>query len=341
MVTAASDAPVKPREPMPIEVRVIAVILVIEVVAALWMHLHAEQWLAVFLTHLPALGLAGLAWGVVPEGSKDVFRDKIRGVLTYKPVWIGLVCLLGAMFLTTCFVSSVHVASVDPDVRTRLQLIAGERSLADSAALDAAQSRPLNRLTTPVTFRTWFAQPFGRRMWVYGGHLASLSHHVYPWRPTMLQYPDDFDTLATLAVLPTSRMSAYGKAGAWPVLIIRDAVDTSIVLLRDSITMNGLLVGFPDVSRPDSAQQAQWRERAHDFAYAELLADADSEMRKFADEDAAGTAKRWSRAPARRSIRPLVVGDRLEWELRSHDGKSRTTDTLQVTHAITELYLDP
>jgi hypothetical protein len=178
-------------------------------------------------------------------------------------------------------------------------------------------------------------------MWVYGGHLATLSQHVYPWWPTMLQYPDDFDTLATLAVLPTTRMSAYGKAGAWPVLIIRDAVDTSIVLLRDSITMNGLLVGFPDVMRPDSAKQAQWNQKAHDFAYASLPVDADSETRKLVSEDATGTARRWSKAPVRRSTAPLVVGDRLMWELRSHDGKSRTTDTLQVTHAITELYLDP
>lgn len=341
MMTATSDASVQSREPVPMEVRVIAVILAIEVVIAMWMRLHAEEWLALFLTHLPALGLAGLAWGVVPDDSKARVRARVRRILGVSSVWWTLIGVLVALVITSCFVSSVHVASVDPDVRTRVRLVSGERRLGDSAQLRVAESQPLNRLTTPITFRTWFRQPFGARMWVVGGHLATVSRHVYPWRPTMLQFPDDFDTLATLAILPTTRISAYGRERAWPEFTLRDASDTTIMLLRDSITPSGLLIGFPDVALPDSATRAAWNDTARAFARADMTPNAGVEEQKIADADAKSTSARWAQAPSRRSERPLILGDSLFWELTSRDGKSRTSGKLRVTHATTELFLNP
>lgn len=341
-ITGPDEAVVRTTRSVPIEIRVLAAILAIDLVAGIWMRLHAESWLALFLTHLPVLGFAGLMWSFAPDSAKAWWHDHLRNGLGNRRVGWGLVGVGAALLIATFFCSSVHVESLEPGARTRLRLIAGDRVLADSAGLSGSASEPLNRLTSPVTFRPWFRVPIGRRMWVYGDHLATVSRWVFPWKPMRLQYPDDFDTLATLAILPMPMLASNLRRPPWPELTVRDALDTSVVLYRDSLrSLQGILIGYPEVSRPDSAVLAIWKDSARSqFRRASTLTDpvaADS----AAAADTRDAHDRWRAAQVRHSTRPIVLRDTLIVELRAADGRMLKADSLRVNHAISHIMLQP
>jgi hypothetical protein len=323
---------------MPRELRLLAALLFLDLLLGIWLQLHAPQWVAVFLAHLPVLGVAAAAWGLVPDGSKAWFRELIqRGLAHPVASWIafGLAALLCA---STAFCSSVHVAAGDSAVRTRIRLVSGTANLGDSAALRSAASRPLNRLTSPVSY-TLRMSPFGKRLWLYDGRLASASHRVVPWVPFRLTYPDDFDTLATLVAV-TAPAFLQLVHDTPPVLTIRDGNDPSIVLGAAPVTgVGGVAFGFPDITRPDS-DDAVLRSKAQSY-FVSGSATPTAEEASTRDRNVAGTIRLWVGVRKTLTRRPLVVRDLVRWELRQNDGALLKADTLRITHATSYLFLEP
>jgi hypothetical protein len=230
---------------------------------------------------------------------------------------------------------------VDPGVRTRLRVVEGGRTIADSARFAAAATAPLNRLTTPIAFRVWLP-PTGRRVWVHGPGLATASRLVLPWIPTTFQYPDEFDSLATVAVVPAPAMlRLIADPRTRPVLTVRDGVDTAAVLARAPLAaLHAVLVGFPEPATPDTATLGRWAERLR-VLFTDTTATLDSAAMAAREQDVAGTLRQWTAVERRRSVRPLVVGDLLRWELRRPDGTLLRSDTTRVTRAITTIVLEP
>lgn len=310
-------------------------VLFLDLLVGIWLHLHAPQWITWFLTHIPVLGLAAAAWGIASDEGKDRFRAAVQRLLQHRRSSQGLVAIAGAFVLFTAFCSSVQVRALDSGVRTRLRLVDGRPSRDELPALRSAPSRIFNHLTNPVTFSVAIL-PIGRRMWVYDGRLASAPHLVAPWVPTRLTYPDDFDTLATLMVLPPPQMTGELQ-NFTPTLTIRDGHDTSIVLASAQLS-RGLAFGFPDVSRGDSADA---RLRAKAAAY--HLKDArerDSTAAGASSANVAVTMQLWTPAEVVLTRRPLVVNDLLRWELRKQNGRT-ITDTIRIAHATEYLFLAP
>ncbi len=333
--------PAPVRAGMPIELRALAVLLLLDLAVGIWMRLHAERWLSFFVTHLPVLGLAAAAWGVAPDDAKSWVTGAARAALARRAVLRALALLLGVLATASLLCSTVRVESVDPGVRTRLRMVEGGRTLEDSARFAAAPTAPLNRLTTPVAFRVWMP-PTGRRVWVAGPGLASASRLVLPWVPTTIQYPDDFDSLATLAAVPAPAMlRLLADSSARPVLTIRDGVDTSAVLARAPLAaLRAVVVGFPEPAPPDTATLGRWTERLRAYL-TDTTALQDSAALAARDADVAATLRQWAAVERRRSVRPLVVGDLLRWELHRRDGTLVRSDTTRVTRAITTIFLEP
>jgi len=334
-------APPAVRAGMPVELRALAVLLLLDLAVGIWMRMHAERWLSFFVTHLPVLGLAAAAWGVAPDEAKQWVTGGARAALARAAVLRGLALLVVALATASLLCSTVRVESVDPGVRTRLRIVEGARTLADSARVAAAPTAPLNRLTTPIAFRVWMP-PFGRRVWVYGPGLASASRHVLPLVPTTFQYPDDFDSLATLAAVPAPAMlRLLADTNARPVLTVRDGVDTSAVLARAPlVALHAVVVGFPEPATPDTVTLARWSERLRTY-FTDTTSAQDSAAVAARDQDVEGTLRQWAAVARLRSARPLVVGDLVRWEVRRRDGTLVRSDTTRVTRAITTIFLEP
>lgn len=329
---------------MPLELRVLATLLAADLLLGVWMRLHAERWLAFFVTHIPVVGIAAAAWGFASDDAKAWLRQRLQDALRSRAVLGALVALLALLLGGSLVTSTVRVESVDPDARTRLRVVAGDRTLADSAAFSAAAAAPLNHLTTPVAFRVWLT-PIGRRVWVYGPGRATASLVVFPWLPTSVQYPDDFEGLATVAVLPLPTMFGLVRDSlARAELVVRDARDSTVQLATVPITtLGGALLAFPEAATPDSAALDAWRARLRAF-FTDSAALADSighpEARAERDREVERAFAEWRVAPWRRTRRPIAVGDVLRWELR-RGGKLVKSDTTRVSGAITPLYLEP
>jgi hypothetical protein len=327
----AERATPAPRPGMPHALRAIVVLLLLDLFIGIWMRLHAERWLAFFLTHLPVLGLAGILWGFTPDESKQWLEQRMRRALESRWTWVASSVLVLALLAVGAVYTSVHVELEDPAVRTPVRLVRGERTRRDTAAVRTASAEPLNRLTSPVTFSVWLP-PTGRRMWVYAGTLASASKRVMPLWPTRVRYPDDFDTLATLAVLPAPSMLLYtSDTAAPPTLTIREA-GTAIELARAPLKgMRAVMIGFPEIASSDSAARALWREPLRAFFAGEAASETEVES----------TLAMWLGAHRETSSRPLILNEVLRWEVHLADGRLLKSDTTRVTRAISHVFLEP
>src|SRR5688500_4540184 len=329
---------------MPRARRAFALLLLLDLLVGIWMRLHAERWLTFFVTHLPVLGVAAAAWTLATDDARSWLRDRLRTLLGHRAALLGLLALVGGLGALSLLHSTVQVASVEPAARTRLRVVAGDRTAADSTRFRAAASQALNRLTSPVAFGIWLP-PTGRRVWVHAPGFVSAGRLVLPWIPTRLQFPDDFEALATVAVLPApALLGLAGDATAPMVLTLRDGADGATVLGTAPLSgVTAVLFGFPEPAAPDSATLAAWRERLRGYLTDPTPA-ADSaeaaQRRADVEQDVDGTLRRWVGAARRPSGRPVVVGDLLRWELH-RGGALVRSDTARVTRAITSIFIEP
>ena len=162
------------------------------------------------------------------------------------------------------------------------------------AALAAAESFRLNRLTTPV-YRTMGILPVGRSVWLYTPTRVLFRNiSLVPWRPTAVQYPDDFVPMVTIAVLPADSILTLLQDGGVRLLLL-DGDPRGDTLATTSLLDHGYLIAFADVARPTAEVIARWRE---------TLTPANADF----------ILKRWRSADSVRARRPLRLGDVVYWQ---------------------------
>jgi len=339
----AARAPAAPVAP--VELRILVVLLLADLGVGLWMRLHAERWLSFFVTHLPVLALAGAAWGLLTDDARQWLRGRARALLASRRLLVALGATLALLATLSVSCSTITVQASDDMVRVPVRVVAGERTAGDSAAFAAAPSHALTRLTSPLAARVWIP-PVGRRMWVYAPGLATVSRVVVPWVPTRLHYPEDFDSLATLLVLPHPSLALARCGDAAPVLTVRNARDPRVVLLAAPLgaddCLRGVHLGFPEVARPDSASWARIGALAG-LALRDTTTTTDSAARAEADSmwraDVRAAVDKWRGARAAPSALPLVIGDSIAWDLRRPDATRALLDSgsVRISHAITHV----
>ena len=189
---------------LPPAVRAVAAILIVDFLIGLWLALHTSGAITAYLApQLPAVGLGALAWGFLPDDVKNAFGVWLASRLA-NPLLIGMVLLFGAVGLgLSMFVSTVIIESVEAGTSTTLHVLRGTPTCTGAAtAIKDAKELRLNRLTTPQR-EQFVISPLGTIVWSFTAtHVSIRNPKVIPWIPTRLQFPDDFEQMVTIEVLP-------------------------------------------------------------------------------------------------------------------------------------------
>lgn len=306
---------------LPPELRALVVLVLLDLLTGVWLGLHTKGVLSVFLApQIPAVGAGALFWGFLPDEPKAAFGRWLAWRLGQRGVFWTAVSLGGAGLIATGFLSTVVVDSVDPGISTPLHVLRGTWRRPDTAG--AAVLR-LNRLTSPQYHRLaiW---PTGSPVWLHTAtHITARDRAVRPWIPLRLQYPDDFEPMVTVAVLPVDKVRPKLSRGDTR---LRVTAEDSSVLADTALSESAFLLGYAERSGPDEQARARWR--------AWLLA-VNPDTAEFVNpllEFWSGT--RW--IPA---TRPLRLGERLAWEVRGAAGGVLASGTLDLDDVVTDLHL--
>ncbi len=294
----------------------------IDFIGGIWVAMHSERALEIFLGQVPVIGAAGIMWTFLPKTIKDDFGTALAGFLGHGATRSLLTVLALVVVAFTFFRASVTVAAIDGNVATKVYLVTNAELRQLDDGVPPSDGVNLNRLTSPVSFvrQSWLGNPTD--FWIYTpAAIAKAAVNLRPWRPRQLQYPQDFDSLAAVAVLPGAWL--FGHVNSTVRLVFHERGnpgDTVAVVVIDSV--GSYLATFLDPSgRPPLAQ--------------EDLADL---LHTTRDSSRSSMLKIWARTAWTGTRRPIRKGDRLEWRLMV-PGDDMRNGTLQVNNVVTQLYL--
>lgn len=304
--------------------RTLAALIVVDALVGLWLGLHTRDGLALFLTpQLPALGVGGLFWGFLPEGPKAGFGAWLERQLSRRGLLWGIIALGSGAVLASLFFSTVVLHSIDPGTTVVVQAVRGTRERPDTARLRQARAIRLNRLTSPQYYHV-ITPPFGTRLWFYTGtYVGARDWTLRPWLPLVLQYPDDFEPMVTIAVLPAE--SVLPRISQRNIMLrVSDAV-TGELVAADTLDRHAFLVAFGAPLGIGEDVRARWRSSLEglspDTAFVNPM------MLQWATPTPIG------------AVRPLRIGETLLWEVIDAQARVLRRDTLTLNHAVHDLHL--
>ena len=97
------------------EFRALGILLVADVLAALWCTLNWPPGMAFVVSQVPTLGAFGLLWGLLPKGRKDELGVLVELMVATSASAIGAGVLLAAIVVATFSVNTVAMQG-DPPV---------------------------------------------------------------------------------------------------------------------------------------------------------------------------------------------------------------------------------
>lgn len=297
---------------LPLEVRAIGVLLAFEIAAGVWFALNWPPGMSLFLSQIPAFGAVGVVWGFLPKEPKDAFSIWLGARLRRPAVWMSTAGIFATALGASCFVNTVAVTG-SPNDPTWIHRHSGRATRVEGTPLVAADSQRLRRGSGPLYFWVW-TSPMGRDVWLRSSsRLTPDERTVLPWRPTALDYPDDFETPSVLAALP-GKQALIEMTSALPIRMLLLEVGTGDTVAVDTVSTPGaVLFAFLKAEVPQDAQ-VQWRSSADQLAggFDSLLLSA------------------WAAsARTRLTRRPLRAAERLQ--LLAVDAKGITVWTREVT----------
>ena len=322
---APSSQALESRPGLPIQVRALGVILALDFLIGLWLALHTRGAIAAYLApQLPVVGLGALCWGFLPDAPKKAFGEWLARALAAPPLfWLAIAG--GAWGLgASLFVSTVIVESVDPEVSTTLHIVRGTAAEASREAIESAERLRLNRLTTPQR-KHLLISPLGQRVWVHTSTHVSLGDPlVTPWIPSVLQYPDDFERMVVVEVLPNDATLAKLNRGDVKFLAWTEQGGRRIVA-EGALHEGSTRIAFADPAAIDEQTLNRWR-----ASLQEIESNPD-----FVEP----MLKAWQRTQWLGTRVPLRPNDELRYEVRSAVDKILLTGKLTLTDVATQLDL--
>lgn len=295
-------------------------IVAIDILAGCWLAIHREKALEFFVSQVPLIGAAGVLWSFFPKETKDNFGKWLEWSLGR--IWLRLALALGLITLsaTTFFRVSSNVTLLS-DTATWLYLAADRgRGPGPDEILDSTR---LNRITSPASVSRW-GWPSGLLVWWYTPTM--ITHwplKLRSWQPATVTYPQDFDSLAVLVVLPGGWL--FNKfPGGTVRIVVRETNDPGDTVATFSLEkMGSYAVSFlkPDLSPEDSVK---WRD---------LVIDGP-------DSASASIVARWGNGNWVRALRPIRLGENLTLTL-SDPRQELHTYKRTLDHATSQVYLVP
>lgn len=242
---------------LPPELRVLAVILVTDVCLALWFTLNWPPGMAVVVSQVPTLGVAGMIWGLLPRDRTAALAEWTSAFLQRSAVTATLLTTFGGMALFSSVVNTVVVQGdpVSPEWVYRFDGLDETPHGVPAAKVDSVR---LRRGGGPQYFWVW-TWPWGRTIWMQTStRLINKSQRVLPWTPTRLHFDDDFGTPVTLAVLPG--MDAM-RDDSLQVLVTGRSDSDTVGIGRFPARGGALLFSFGGGTVSDAATES-WRQTA-------------------------------------------------------------------------------
>lgn len=322
---ALTSRPLESGSSLPAEVRALGVILALDFLLGVWLALHTRGAITAYLApQLPAIGLGALCWGFLPDAPKKAFGAWLARWLAAPPLY-WFVILGGAGGLgASLFVSTVIVESVDPSVSTTIYVVRGTAAEADPEAVAAAKELRLNRLTTPLR-KQLLITPLGQRVWAHTPtHVSMGDPRVTPWIPAVLQYPDNFERMVVIDVLPGDSTLPKLNRGDIRLLVRADEGERGLIaqgVLHEGSTR----IAFTEPAAVGPEALDRWRAS---------LQKVDSNP-GFVEP----MLKAWERTQWLLARHPLRVNDKLHYELRSASDQVLLQGKLTLTNVVTLLDL--
>src|SRR5215208_7341213 len=228
----------------PLGMRVLVWLLALDVAGGLWLHAHTGWLSETLLAQVPLLGVLGLVWGIVPDARKDSWGAAAVGSLERPAMlWVlrvlFVVAVVGSL---TC--STVRVTATDPDQpATRLAMQTDPAIKPDSLLKDPSDSWRLSRTTSPQLLPVRLL--VRRTVTVFPPSHVRPCMSVWAWLPARLNYPDDFEPMATLAIVLD--VTAQAKLRPTATDTTRARIASRFELMEDSLGER--IVGRVDLDR--------------------------------------------------------------------------------------------
>lgn len=277
--------------------RTLAGLVAIDLALGWWLHLHAPQVIpSLSIGNVLLIGASGIT-GLLPEDWRTnvmrVARESMSRPATARVVW-------SLLFLA--LVPLLAFSSV---------VLRGDGRVARVRVVKGAQGAPMTNADTTSTWinhtqsekHLLFAvPPFGQRVWAYTDtHVSRNDLTMFPWQPAHWSYPDDFDEMVSLFILPMP--TATPELRGNPKLVIRGA--DGLELLNDHFDpVHGVVVRFRDPPPSRDSPINRW--------IAEFL--------RFDARDTAGATAfirgNWTAPSPRRPSRPLHLGEQVFYEFQ-------------------------
>jgi hypothetical protein len=311
-------------EALPPEFRTLRDILLVDLVFGFWIARLFQSGLAVLTIQVPVLGVAGLAWGFLPSASKDVFGRWLAELLGRRSVRWSVRAVGATLFASTLLMSTVAVDLADSATSTVVHLVTGPEYHRGGSGPPEGRVLRLNRRTAPVEFLS--TPLLARSVWLYTPTMVSRrSERVLPWRRAAFEYPEDFEPMVSIAVLPGEPYFSQLEARRLRLLVRErdERRDTLATVTMDSV--RGYSLGFSRPSPVDPPVKDRWEKMlATDFP--------DSGGRAF-------VLQKWGNLAPAFVRRPLRIGEWVRWELHGEDGTLLKAGDLRLDDAISDLYL--
>ena len=225
---------------LPLEVRAIGVLLAFEIGAGIWFALNWPPGMSVFLSQIPAFGAVGVVWGFLPREPKDAFSIWLATRLRRPLVWMSTTGILATALGASCFVNTVAVTG-SPNDPTWIHQHSGRVARVNDGPLARADSQRLRRGGGPLYFWVW-TTPMGSTVWLRSStRLTPDERTVLPWRPTALDYPDDFEAPGVLAALP-GKQALIEMTNPMPIRSMLLEVGTGDTLAIDTVSTHGAVL---------------------------------------------------------------------------------------------------
>jgi hypothetical protein len=171
--------------------------------------------------------------------------------------------------------------------------------------------------------------PMGRRVWLLSStYLRTPPLDIGPWSAPVIAYPERFDTVSTVALLPVPRLLRY--VGEGKALRVAVRTDSGTLVAEDSLVdrqqVPSLLLSVVPPPPPSEALGQRWR-----AAFA-ALAKTSADSQKALGFTEWSASHKWLRAR-----RAIMEGDNLVIQFISADGDTVARQTVPVRRAYTDV----
>jgi hypothetical protein len=325
-----------------VRLRSILAIAAIWILWALWSRLNFPAGIQLLSWVSLVIGIPATVLGLLPSSEKDGWRSgvtsRLHDRLADPRVARALALAAGAIAIAGTLVSSVRVESTK-GVPARITVIDGSQSRPDSIAADSIMlgvgyDQSVDVRLTPV----WH----GRRWARTGSYVSQRDASALPWRPATWRFPDDFDEIVTLFVLPTTAANSAirSSAGALELVVLGTAGDTivhgplersgaRIEFIARSLHRDSLAATWTRAYREHLAPR--WNSAASDsLALYGMLAMSDTALRTALLQQQDSIAQRlsvvprqvetWLGARRTRGVRPLHRGETVRFHFADERG---------------------